>query len=97
MDDAAGTAALIANQSKGLDAILSSYEHTVATRQNQDMRTSSAFAALLAVPTLIAGLYGMNFDNIPPVQWEFGWVAIGAAIVRIDTVLYGLFKRRRWL
>lgn len=97
LDDAAGTAALINNQSKGLDAILSSYENSVAARQNQDMRTISAFAALLAVPTLIAGLYGMNFDNIPLVQWQYGWVAIGCAIVAIDLVIYGLFKRRRWL
>ena len=44
LDDAAGTAALINNQSKGLDAILSSYENNVAARQNQDMRTISAFA-----------------------------------------------------
>ncbi|WP_162564225.1 MULTISPECIES: CorA family divalent cation transporter [Microbacterium] len=97
LDDAAGTAALINNQSKGLDAILSSYENNVAARQNQDMRTISAFAALLAVPTLIAGLYGMNFENIPLVQWQYGWVAIGLAIVTLDLIIYGLFKRRRWL
>ena len=97
LDDAAGTAALINNQSIGLDAILSSYENNVAARQNQDMRTISAFAALLAVPTLIAGLYGMNFENIPLVQWQYGWIVIGLAIVTIDLVIYGLFKRRRWL
>ena len=55
LDDAAGTAALINNQSRALDAILSSHENNVAARQNQDMRTISAFAALLALPTLIAG------------------------------------------
>ena len=97
LDDAAGTAALINNQSKGLDAILSSYENNVAARQNQDMRTISAFAALLAVPTLVAGLYGMNFENIPLVQWQYGWIVIGLAIATIDLVIYGLFKRRRWL
>jgi len=97
LDDAAGTAALINNQSKGLDAILSSYENNVAARQNQDMRTISAFAALLAVPTLIAGLYGMNFKNIPLVQWQYGWIVIGLTIVVLDLVIYGLFKRRRWL
>lgn len=97
LDDAAGTAALINNQSKGLDAILSSYENNVAARQNQDMRTISAFAALLAVPTLVAGRYGMNFKNIPLVQWQWGWLVIGLAIVTIDLIIYGLFKRRRWL
>ena len=97
LDDAAGTAALINNQSKGLDAILSSHENNVAARQNQDMRTISAFAALLAVPTLIAGLYGMNFKNLPLVQWQYGWIVIGLSIVTIDLIIYGLFKRRRWL
>ena len=50
LDDAAGTAALINNQSRALDAILSSHENNVSARQNKDMRTISAFAALLALP-----------------------------------------------
>ena len=61
------------------------------------MRTISAFAALLALPTLIAGLYGMNFKNIPFVQWQFGWVLIAAVIVTVDIIIYIMFKRRRWL
>ena len=81
LDDAAGTAALINNQSSALDAVLSSHENNVAARQNKDMRTISSFAALLALPTLIAGLYGMNFKNIPLVQWEYGWMVIAAALV----------------
>ncbi|WP_318152929.1 CorA family divalent cation transporter [Microbacterium helvum] len=85
------------NQSQGLDAILSSHENNVAARQNQDMRTISAFAALLAVPTLIAGLYGMNFKNIPLVQWQDGWTVVGLSIVVIDLIIHGLLKRRRWL
>ncbi|MFB7892423.1 CorA family divalent cation transporter [Microbacterium sp. NPDC056044] len=97
LDDAAGTAALINNQSKGLDAILSSHENNTAARQNQDMRTISAFAALLALPTLIAGLYGMNFKNLPLVQWQYGWIVIGVTIVLVDLVIYALFKRRHWL
>ena len=97
LDDAAGTAALINNQSRALDAILSSHENNVSARQNQDMRTISAFAALLALPTLIAGLYGMNFKNIPLVQWQVGWLVIAATIVVVDVVIYIMFKRRKWL
>jgi len=97
LDDAAGTAALINNQSKSLDAILSSHENNIAARQNQDMRTISAFAALLAVPTLVAGLYGMNFKNIPLVQWQYGWLAVAIAIVVADVVIFFMFKRRHWL
>lgn len=97
LDDAAGTAALINNQSRALDAILSSHENNVAARQNKDMRTISAVAAMLAVPTLVAGFYGMNFKNIPLVQWQFGWLVISVAIVVIDVVIYVLFRRRHWL
>ena len=97
LDDAAGTAALINNQSRALDAILSSHENNVSARQNKDMRTISAFAALLALPTLIAGLYGMNFKNIPLVQWQYGWLVVGGAIVVVDVVIYVMFKRRHWL
>ncbi|MDY0908299.1 CorA family divalent cation transporter [Microbacterium sp. CFBP9034] len=97
LDDAAGTAALINNQSRALDAILSSHENNVSARQNKDMRTISSFAALLALPTLIAGLYGMNFENIPLVQWQYGWLAIGAAMVIVDVIIYVMFKRRGWL
>jgi magnesium transporter len=97
LDDAAGTAALINNQSRALDAILSSHENNVSARQNKDMRTISAFAALLALPTLIAGLYGMNFKNIPLVQWQFGWIVIAAAMVSVDVIIYIMFKRRGWL
>lgn len=97
LDDAAGTAALINNQSQALDAILSSHENNVSARQNKDTRTISAFAALLALPTLIAGLYGMNFKNIPLVQWQYGWLVVGGAIIVVDIVIYLMFKRRHWL
>ena len=69
----------------------------MSARQNKDMRTISAFAALLALPTLIAGLYGMNFKNIPLVEWQYGWLVVGGMIVVIDVVIYVMFKRRHWL
>ena len=97
LDDAAGTAALINNQSRGLDALVSSHENSVAARQNKDMRTISSFAALLGLPTLIAGLYGMNFKNIPLVSSQVGWIVIAGVMVVIDLIIYRMFKRRRWL
>jgi magnesium transporter len=97
LDDAAGTAALLNDQSRALDAVLSSHENNISARQNKDMRTISAFAALLALPTLIAGIYGMNFKNLPLVEWQYGWIAIGVVIVIVDVIIYVMFKRRRWL
>jgi magnesium transporter len=94
---AEGVASLASAEHAALDAVVSSHESNVAARQNQDMRTISAFAALLAIPTVIAGLYGMNFKNLPLIDWEFGWVVVGAAVLAIDLVVYFAFRRRGWL
>ena len=95
--DANGVAKLVAAEHAALGAAVSSHQSNVSSRQNQDTRTISAFAALLAIPTVIAGIYGMNFKNLPLVQWEFGWVAIAAAIVVLDALAYFMFRRRGWL
>lgn len=95
--DASGVAELSANEHASLDALVSSHESNVATRQNQDMRTISAYAALLAIPTVIGGLYGMNFKNLPLLRWEYGWVAVGVSIIVLDVVAYIVFRRRGWL
>ena len=42
-------------------------------RQNEDMRKISAWVAIAAVPTMIAGIYGMNFDHMPELDWELGY------------------------
>lgn len=96
-NDARGVAELAATEHASLDAMVSSHESNVAARQNQDMRTISAFAALLAIPTVIAGIYGMNFKNIPLVQWDGGWIVIGVALVVADVLAYAMFRRRGWL
>ncbi|RXZ46604.1 hypothetical protein ESP57_17145 [Agromyces fucosus] len=94
---AEGVASLASAQHEALDAVVSSHESNVAARQNQDMRTISAFAALLAIPTVAAGLYGMNFKNLPLIKWEYGWVAVGIALLALDIVFYVAFRRRGWL
>lgn len=92
-----GVATLASAEHAALDAAVSSHQSNVATRQNQDMRTISAFAALLAIPTVVAGLYGMNFKNLPLITWEYGWVAVGVALLALDLVVYFAFRRRGWL
>lgn len=95
--DVIGVAHLAAAEHKALDAVVSSHESNVSTRQNQDMRTISAYAALLAIPTVIAGVYGMNFKNLPMLEWEFGWLAVGVGMLALDTITYMLFRHRGWL
>jgi magnesium transporter len=69
----------------------------VAVRQNDDVRKISAWVAIAAVPTAIAGIYGMNFDHMPELRWELGYPAVLAVIVLICTMLYFRFKRAGWL
>jgi magnesium transporter len=69
----------------------------VSVRQNEDMRKISAWVAILAVPTSIAGIYGMNFDNIPELHWRYGYPMVIALILVVCSLLYLRFKRSGWL
>jgi len=69
----------------------------IALQQNSDMRKISAWVALAAVPTLVAGIYGMNFDDIPVEHSRWGYPVVMAAVFCVCLVLYRNFRRRRWL
>jgi magnesium transporter len=69
----------------------------VSVRQNEDMRKISAWVAILAVPTMIAGVYGMNFDHMPELHWRFGYPLVIAVILVICVLLYRRFKQAGWL
>ncbi|MFI9049122.1 magnesium/cobalt transporter CorA [Streptomyces sp. NPDC053427] len=80
-----------------LSDILSAHLAQMGVRQNDDMRKISAWAALAAVPTLIAGIYGMNYEWMPELKWHYGYPAILLVMVVIEVSLFRLFKRRGWL
>jgi magnesium transporter len=65
--------------------------------QNRDMRKISAWAAIIAVPTAIAGIYGMNFDDMPELHWALGYPTVLIAMLVICLLLYRGFKRSGWL
>jgi magnesium transporter len=69
----------------------------VSVRQNEDMRKISAWVAILAVPTGVAGIYGMNFDHMPELHWRYGYPAVLVAILLICTYLHWRFRRAGWL
>ena len=69
----------------------------VAVRQNDDVRRISSWVAIIAVPTAIAGIYGMNFEHMPELRWEFGYPAALLAMLIICTALYRYFKKVGWL
>jgi magnesium transporter len=69
----------------------------VAVRQNEDMRRISAWVAIIAVPTAVAGIYGMNFEHMPELTWTFGYPAVLLLMLTICTSLYFYFRRAGWL
>ncbi|MGA7280141.1 MAG: CorA family divalent cation transporter, partial [Acidimicrobiia bacterium] len=69
----------------------------VSLRQNEDMRKISAYVAIAAIPTLLAGIWGMNFEHMPEISAIWGYpVALGLMAV-ICVLLYNLFKKSGWL
>lgn len=66
-------------------------------RQSAITRKLAAWAAILAVPTAVAGIYGMNFDVMPELRWRYGYFAVLTAIGVLCGYLYMRFKRSRWL
>lgn len=69
----------------------------VSVRQNEDMRKISAWAAILVYPTIVAGIYGMNFRHIPELDWWVGYPFALGLIVAGCVVLFQVFKKAGWM
>ena len=80
-----------------LNSILSVNLTLVGIRQNDEVKKISAWAAILFAPTLVAGIYGMNFEYMPELKWPFGYPFALALMVLVSLTLYLVFKRRSWL
>ena len=68
-----------------------------AVNDNRDMRKISAAVAILAVPTTLGAVYGMNFDNIPELHWQYGYFILMGVNFALMLGLYLIFRRIRWL
>jgi magnesium transporter len=66
-------------------------------RQGEEVKKISSWAAILFAPTLIAGIYGMNFTHMPELAWPLGYPLAVLAMVGLSGLLYTVFKRRGWL
>lgn len=80
-----------------LSHILDANVSRVSLQQNDDMRRISAWAGIAVVPTLIAGIYGMNFAWMPELRWHYGYFAVLAFMLVVCGGLYRAFKRSGWL
>jgi magnesium transporter len=80
-----------------LTSVLEANLSQLGVRQNEDMRKISAWVAIAAVPTMIAGIYGMNFDHMPELGWTLGYPAVLTVMLVACGSLYRSFKRAGWL
>jgi magnesium transporter len=99
--DVADHATRVSEQIESFDDLLSSVLQAnlaqVGVQQNEDMRRISAWVAIAAVPTAIAGIYGMNFEYMPELGWRYGYPGAVLLIAVICAGLYRAFKRSGWL
>ncbi|MFD7899762.1 magnesium and cobalt transport protein CorA [Streptomyces sp. NPDC059568] len=99
--DVADHLAQVHEQVIGFDELLNSIlqanlaQATVA--QNEDMRKITSWAAIIAVPTAICGIYGMNFDHMPELHWKFGYPMVLGAIAVVCVTIHRTLKRNGWL
>jgi magnesium transporter len=91
----------VAETVENLDSLLSTaFEAHIAriqVQQNEDMRKISAWVAIAGLCTLIAGVYGMNFDHMPELGWTLGYPFALVLMVGSSVLLYRLFKKSGWL
>ena len=69
----------------------------ITLQQNTDMRKISAWVAIVSTPTMIAGIYGMNFEVMPETKWVFGYPVTLLVMLIACLVLFKIFRRNRWL
>ena len=69
----------------------------ITLQENETTRRIAAYAALVAVPTMIAGVYGMNFKNMPELTWEFGYPVALAVMALLDGMLFYRLRKAGWL
>jgi magnesium transporter len=87
----------VASFDEVLSSILQAGLARASVADNEDMRKISGWVAIVVVPTLVAGIYGMNFDNMPELHWRYGYFIVLGVTLLIMISLYLGFKRNKWL
>ncbi|MEV7611462.1 magnesium/cobalt transporter CorA [Streptomyces sp. NPDC089799] len=80
-----------------LDSVLQAHLAQVTVAQNEDMRKITAWAAIVAVPTMVCGVYGMNFEHMPELRWTYGYPTVLGVIAVACFVIHRSFRRNGWL
>jgi magnesium transporter len=87
----------IATQRELLTSILQANLAVISVQQNDVVKKISGWAAIITVPTLIASIYGMNFQYMPELKWHYGYPATLAVMVLVGVVLHRVLRRAGWL
>jgi magnesium transporter len=69
----------------------------ISLQENETMKRLAAYAALVAVPTMIAGIYGMNFEHMPELTWVWGYPITVAVMVLVDVIVFYRLRKAGWL
>lgn len=84
-----------------LDSLLTTVMHVdlahIQMQQNLDVRRISAWVALASGPTMVAGIYGMNFKHMPELNWKYGYALVIGSLITLTGYLYYRFKKSKWL
>jgi len=80
-----------------LTTVLTAHQGQIGTWQNEDTKKISAWAAIAIAPTIIAGIYGMNFDDMPELHWAVGYPLSLLMMALVCVLLYRGFRRNGWL
>jgi magnesium transporter len=88
---------MVDNTRELLNTALEANFSLISISQNDTSKKFAGWAAIIAVPTMVAGFWGMNFKSMPETEWEYGFHAVIVATIIICVLLYYLFKRSGWL
>jgi magnesium transporter len=80
-----------------INSILQARLAQVTVEQNNDMRKIASYAAIFAVQTSIAGIYGMNFEFMPELKWRYGYFGVLILMLLVALAMYRGFRRNKWL
>ncbi|MGV4988251.1 magnesium and cobalt transport protein CorA [Streptomyces sp. NPDC001709] len=99
--DVADHLARVQEQVLGFDELLNSILQAnlaqASVAQNEDMRKITAWAAIIAVPTMVTGVYGMNFDHMPELHWKYGYPLVLSLTIAMCVGIHRVLKRNGWL
>jgi magnesium transporter len=69
----------------------------ITLQESETMKRLASYAALIAVPTLIVGIYGMNFDNMPELHWQYGYALVWGLMAVLDGYIFYRLRKAKWL